>query len=58
MFSQHITTPAIEKLHAGGLHFVRCRAKDVGSKKAKSAVLDEVEKACISFPHVVYFLHE
>ena len=36
MYSQHITTPAIEKLHA-------------------PAVLDEVEKACISFVHVLYF---
>ena len=38
MPSQHITIPSIEKLHASGLHFVRCRAKDAGTKKAKSAI--------------------
>ena len=38
MYSQSITTPTIEKLHADGLHFVRCREKDVGSKRAKAAL--------------------
>ena len=39
MFSQHITNPAIEKLHKAGLHFVLCRAKDEGDRKAKAAII-------------------
>ena len=39
MYSQHITEPGtIEQLHKSGVHFVRCRKKDEGEKRAKSAL--------------------
>ena len=30
--------PAVEQLHANGVHFVRCRRDDEGTKRAKSAL--------------------
>ena len=42
MLSEHITEPTteptVEQLHANGVHFVLCRSKDEGTKKAKSAI--------------------
>ena len=38
MLSQHITETTLEQLHAGGIHFVLCRASDDGARKAKSAI--------------------
>ena len=38
MLSQHITKTSLQKLHKGGIHFVLCRSKDEGTKKAKSAI--------------------
>ena len=36
---QHSTTSkALSALHKKGVHFVLCRAKDEGTKKAKSAI--------------------
>ena len=38
MLSQHIKEPAVEQLHANGVHFVLCRAADEGDHKAKSPI--------------------
>ena len=53
MFSQHITIPSIDKLHKAGLHFVRCREKDVGDKKAKSALDAGWQKRAASLADVL-----
>ena len=45
MFSQHITTPTIEKLHKAGIHFVLCRSKDEGTRKAKTS--SSIERAAV-----------
>ena len=38
MYPRSITEPTLEQLHKGGIHFVLCRSKDEGTKKAKSAI--------------------
>ena len=53
MYSQHITTPTIEKLHKAGLHFVRCREKDADGKKAKSALDSRWQHHPATLEHVL-----
>ena len=38
MYSQHITKPEVQQLHESGVHFVLCRSKDEGTRKAKAAI--------------------
>ena len=45
MHSQSIRSPSIEKLHKAGLHFVLCRSKDEGTRKAKTS--SSIERAAV-----------
>ena len=45
--------PAVEQLHANGVHFVLCRAADEGTRKAKSAIAPRWQKQSASLEAVL-----